>query len=252
MTIEARRSAASTSCVWRAAMTSGERTVLQLTVDIAGSLSAVVAPCFGPRGASKALTLDGHLLVTRNSSVLIRHCKSDHPIAEMIQQAASVLWSQVFDGVCSQLLLTHGLLHEAQEAVKCGVHPCVVRAGYLLCLRRAIDLLGKFRMPIGRFVDAYGEHEFTRLVCLGSLRTRLDEPTSGRLAPLCARLVAKAHAIRGNSCVALLDASVLGSSAAKGSEQELSTLFRFCRYARPPVTCHRRTCAHTTLVDAGL
>jgi len=120
----------------------GDRTtgapVRTQNVLAASSIANIVKSSLGPVGLDKMLVDDvGDVTISNDGATILRLLEVEHPAAKVLVELAALQDEEVGDGTTSVVLVAAELLKNADELVKCKIHPTSIIAGYRLACKEA-------------------------------------------------------------------------------------------------------------------
>uniref|UniRef100_A0A131Z5Q2 T-complex protein 1 subunit alpha n=1 Tax=Rhipicephalus appendiculatus TaxID=34631 RepID=A0A131Z5Q2_RHIAP len=121
---------------------SGKRTsgasVRTQNVMAACSIANIVKSSLGPVGLDKMLVDDiGDVTITNDGATILKLLEVEHPAAKVLVELADLQDQEVGDGTTSVVLIAAELLKNADELVKCKIHPTSIISGYRLACKEA-------------------------------------------------------------------------------------------------------------------
>ncbi|XP_076326999.1 T-complex protein 1 subunit alpha-like [Tachypleus tridentatus] len=117
--------------------TSGESVRTQ-NVMAACSISNIVKSSLGPVGLDKMLVDDvGDVTVTNDGATILKLLEVEHPAAKVLVELAQLQDEEVGDGTTSVVIIAAELLKNADELVKCRIHPTSIISGYRLACKES-------------------------------------------------------------------------------------------------------------------
>ncbi|XP_013772239.1 T-complex protein 1 subunit alpha-like isoform X1 [Limulus polyphemus] len=117
--------------------TSGESVRTQ-NVMAACAISNIVKSSLGPVGLDKMLVDDvGDVTVTNDGATILKLLEVEHPAATVLVELAQLQDEEVGDGTTSVVIIAAELLKNADELVKCKIHPTSIISGYRLACKEA-------------------------------------------------------------------------------------------------------------------
>lgn len=105
-------------------------------------LTEITRTSLGPNGMNKMIInhLD-KLFVTSDTATIINEMEIDHPAAKMIVMASQMQEQEIGDGSNFVVCLAGGLLGNAEELLRMGLHPSEVISGYKKAGLKCIEFL---------------------------------------------------------------------------------------------------------------
>lgn len=121
---------------------SGTRTsgtsVRTQNVMAACSIANIVKSSLGPVGLDKMLVDDiGDVTITNDGATILKLLEVEHPAAKVLVELAELQDQEVGDGTSSVVIIAAELLRNADELVKCKIHPTSIISGYRLACKEA-------------------------------------------------------------------------------------------------------------------
>jgi archaeal chaperonin len=108
----------------------------------AGLISDIVKGLLGPRGMAKMFVdVLGETTITKSGATLLRKIDVEHPAAKLVIEASNVVDNAVGDGTTSAVVLTGGLVKNADELLVSGISPMLIVEGYAQALGLSLDFL---------------------------------------------------------------------------------------------------------------
>ncbi|XP_064597202.1 LOW QUALITY PROTEIN: T-complex protein 1 subunit alpha-like [Liolophura sinensis] len=120
----------------------GDRTTGQSVrtqnVLAASSIANIVKSSLGPVGLDKMLVDDvGDVTITNDGATILKLLEVEHPAAKVLVELADLQDQEVGDGTTSVVIIAAELLKNADELVKCKIHPTSIISGYRLACKEA-------------------------------------------------------------------------------------------------------------------
>lgn len=120
----------------------GDRTtgqsVRSQNVMAASSIANIVKSSLGPVGLDKMLVDDiGDITITNDGATILKLLEVEHPAAKILVELAELQDQEVGDGTTSVVIIAAELLKNADELVKCKIHPTSIISGYRLACKEA-------------------------------------------------------------------------------------------------------------------
>lgn len=107
-------------------------------VMAACSIANIVKSSLGPLGLDKMLVDDiGDVTITNDGATILKLLEVEHPAAKVLVELADLQDQEVGDGTTSVVLIAAELLKNADELVKCKIHPTSIISGYRLACKEA-------------------------------------------------------------------------------------------------------------------
>ncbi|XP_022238985.1 T-complex protein 1 subunit alpha-like isoform X2 [Limulus polyphemus] len=107
-------------------------------VMAACAISNIVKSSLGPVGLDKMLVDDvGDVTVTNDGATILKLLEVEHPAATVLVELAQLQDEEVGDGTTSVVIIAAELLKNADELVKCKIHPTSIISGYRLACKEA-------------------------------------------------------------------------------------------------------------------
>uniref|UniRef100_T1JLC4 T-complex protein 1 subunit alpha n=1 Tax=Strigamia maritima TaxID=126957 RepID=T1JLC4_STRMM len=107
-------------------------------VTAACSIANIVKSSLGPVGLDKMLVDDiGDVTITNDGATILKLLEVEHPAAKVLVELAQLQDEEVGDGTTSVVLIAAELLRNADELVKCKIHPTSIISGYRLACKEA-------------------------------------------------------------------------------------------------------------------
>ncbi|XP_071114940.1 T-complex protein 1 subunit alpha-like [Haliotis cracherodii] len=124
----------------------GERTTGQSVrtqnVLAASSIANIVKSSLGPVGLDKMLVDDiGDVTITNDGATILKLLEVEHPAAKVLVELADLQDQEVGDGTTSVVIIAAELLKNADELVKCKIHPTSIIRGYRLACKEAVKYI---------------------------------------------------------------------------------------------------------------
>eukprot|EP00126_Sphaerothecum_destruens_P007246 Sdes_comp19760_c0_seq1m11801 len=102
------------------------------------AVANVVKSSFGPVGLDKMLVDDiGDVTITNDGATILKMLEIEHPAAKVLVELADLQDQEVGDGTTSVVILASELLRNADELVKCKIHPTSIISGFRLASKEA-------------------------------------------------------------------------------------------------------------------
>jgi len=120
----------------------GDRTTGQSVrtqnVLAASSIANIVKSSLGPVGLDKMLVDDvGDVTITNDGATILKLLEVEHPAAKVLVELAELQDQEVGDGTTSVVIIAAELLKNADELVKCKIHPTSIISGFRLACKEA-------------------------------------------------------------------------------------------------------------------
>lgn len=107
-------------------------------VTAACAVANIVKSSLGPVGLDKMLVDNiGDVTVTNDGATILKMLEIDHPAAKVLVELAELQDQEVGDGTTSVVIIAAELLKNADELVKCKIHPTSIISGYRLACKEA-------------------------------------------------------------------------------------------------------------------
>jgi len=124
----------------------GDRTTGQSVrtqnVLAAMSIANIVKSSLGPVGLDKMLVDDiGDVTITNDGATILKLLEVEHPAAKVLVELADLQDQEVGDGTTSVVIIAAELLKNADELVKCKIHPTSIISGYRLACKEAVKYI---------------------------------------------------------------------------------------------------------------
>ncbi|XP_074599156.1 chaperonin containing TCP1 subunit 1 isoform X2 [Brevipalpus obovatus] len=111
-------------------------------VTACAAIANVLKSSLGPIGLDKMLVDDiGDVTVTNDGATILKLLEVEHPAAKVLVDLADLQDQEVGDGTTSVVLIAAELLRNADELVKCKIHPTSIIAGYRLACKEACKFI---------------------------------------------------------------------------------------------------------------
>lgn len=108
----------------------------------ASLISDIVKSLLGPRGMAKIFVdVLGETTITKSGATFLRKIDVEHPAAKVIIEASNVVDNAVGDGTTSAVVLTGGLVKNADELLVSGIPPMLIAEGYTQALGISLGFL---------------------------------------------------------------------------------------------------------------
>lgn len=102
------------------------------------SIANIVKSSLGPVGLDKMLVDDiGDVTITNDGATILKLLEVEHPAAKVLVELAELQDQEVGDGTSSVVIIAAELLRNADELVKCKIHPTSIISGYRLACKEA-------------------------------------------------------------------------------------------------------------------
>ncbi|XP_059158288.1 T-complex protein 1 subunit alpha-like [Physella acuta] len=106
------------------------------------SISNIVKSSLGPVGLDKMLVDDiGDVTITNDGATILKLLEVEHPAAKVLVELADLQDQEVGDGTTSVVIIAAELLKNADELVKCKIHPTSIISGYRLACKEAVKYI---------------------------------------------------------------------------------------------------------------
>lgn len=118
------------------------QTVRTQNVLAACSIANIVKSSLGPVGLDKMLVDDiGDVTITNDGATILKLLEVEHPAAKVLVELADLQDQEVGDGTTSVVIIASELLKNADELVKCKIHPTSIISGYRLACKEAVKYI---------------------------------------------------------------------------------------------------------------
>src|SRR4029453_2071714 len=105
-------------------------------------IADLVKGFLGPRGLEKMfIDILGETTITKSGATFLRKIDVEHPAAKVIIEASNVVDNAVGDGTTSAVVLTGGLVKNADELLVSGIPPMLIAEGYTQALGISLGFL---------------------------------------------------------------------------------------------------------------
>ncbi|CAL1535150.1 unnamed protein product [Lymnaea stagnalis] len=106
------------------------------------SIANIVKSSLGPVGLDKMLVDDiGDVTITNDGATILKLLEVEHPAAKVLVELADLQDQEVGDGTTSVVIIAAELLKNADELVKCKIHPTSIIGGYRLACKEAVKYI---------------------------------------------------------------------------------------------------------------
>ncbi|KAH9496217.1 T-complex protein 1 subunit alpha [Bulinus truncatus] len=106
------------------------------------SIANIVKSSLGPVGLDKMLVDDiGDVTITNDGATILKLLEVEHPAAKVLVELAELQDQEVGDGTTSVVIIAAELLKNADELVKCKIHPTSIISGYRLACKEAVKYI---------------------------------------------------------------------------------------------------------------
>ena len=119
-------------------------------IAAAKAIADTIKSTLGPKGMDKMLVDSlGDIVITNDGVTILEEMDVQHPAAKMLVEVAKTQNSEVGDGTTTAVIITGGLLKEAETLIEQNIHPTVITKGYRLAKEKAIKTVNQIATPVG-------------------------------------------------------------------------------------------------------
>jgi thermosome subunit len=174
---------------------------LRVNIMVAKAITEVMKSTLGPKGMDKMLIDSlGDITITNDGATILNEMDVQHPIGKLLVEISKTQDDEVGDGTTTSVILTGGLLDEAEKLIDKNIHPTVIITGYKKALDVGIEHLRKIAIPVKR-----DDIEVLKKVAATSMHGKISETVKDYFAELAAKAMIQVAEQRGNEWVADLD-----------------------------------------------
>ncbi len=174
---------------------------LRVNIMVAKAITEVMKSTLGPKGMDKMLIDSlGDITITNDGATILNEMDVQHPIGKLLVEISKTQDDEVGDGTTTSVILTGGLLDEAEKLIDKNIHPTVIITGYKKALDVGIEHLRKIAIPVKR-----DDIEVLKKVAATSMHGKISETVKDYFAELAAKAMMQVAEQRGNEWVADLD-----------------------------------------------
>ncbi|BFZ20946.1 hypothetical protein BsWGS_23985 [Bradybaena similaris] len=106
------------------------------------SIANIVKSSLGPVGLDKMLVDEiGDVTITNDGATILKLLEVEHPAAKILVELADLQDQEVGDGTTSVVIIAAELLKNADELVKCKIHPTSIISGYRLACKESVKYI---------------------------------------------------------------------------------------------------------------
>ena len=180
--------------------------VRRMNISVAVTISDLLKTSLGPRGMAKLITKEGRdFVITNDGATILKEMAADHPVAQIVAEAAKVQDSAAGDGTITMVVLAGELLKEAGKLMDLGVHPTIVARGFSKAAREAVKILENLAFEIGST-----DYDFLRKVAKTAVGSKIGSVAGERLAEIVVEAVKRsAKNVDGEVKVDLNDVNII-------------------------------------------
>ena len=119
-------------------------------IAAAKAIADTIKSTLGPKGMDKMLVDSlGDIVITNDGVTILEEMDVQHPAAKMLVEVAKTQNSEVGDGTTTAVIITGGLLKEAETLIEQNIHPTVITKGYRLAKEKAIKTVNQIATTVG-------------------------------------------------------------------------------------------------------
>ncbi|MEM2969465.1 MAG: thermosome subunit beta [Candidatus Bathyarchaeia archaeon] len=162
-----------------------------MNISVATTIANILRTSLGPRGLAKLIIRQKKeteifeadkqktFVITKDGATILKEMASEHPIAQIIANAATAQDSVAGDGTLTMVVLAGELLKEAGNLINVGVHPTIIASGFSKALKKSIKILENLAFDV-----KVTDYEYWEKIAKTALESKIDFVNRDHLAEI--------------------------------------------------------------------